>query len=207
MKPQPVNPVHHVHPPWPKVRLAKVVTERRDTLSEEDILSGRVCIIEKISFDTGHIQLRSSGSTLTDMIFVRSVDLVVSGINAAKGAIAIYDPGATELLAATIHYGAYIPDHARVDVRFLWWMMRSRFFRELLNDYLPGGIKTELNAKRLKAIPVPMPVLLEDQRRIVAVIRDLAAQIASGQSLRQSITQEEAEAFKMLVAPACVWDR
>jgi type I restriction enzyme S subunit len=165
------------------VKLGEVLTERRETPSEEDLLSGRVRIVEKISFDTGRIQLRSNGSTRTGMILVRPGDLVVSGINAAKGAIAIYDPEATEPVAATIHYGAYIPKLDRVDVRYLWWMLRSRFFQELLNEYLPGGIKTELKAKRLLPVPVPLPPLSE-QRRIVARIEELAAQIEEARQLR-----------------------
>jgi type I restriction enzyme S subunit len=153
-----------------------------------------VRIVEKISFDTGRIQLRSNGSTRTGMILVRPGDLVVSGINAAKGAIAIYDPEGMEPVAATIHYGAYIPNLDRVDIRFLWWMLRSRLFQELLNEYLPGGIKTELKAKRLLSVPVPMPPLAE-QRRIVARIEELAAQINEARTLRQQAA-EEAEALK-----------
>jgi len=164
--------------------LGEVLTERREMPSEEDLISGRVRIIEKISFDTGRIQFRSNGSTRTGMILVQPGDLVVSGINAAKGAIAIYDPDATEPVAATIHYGSYIPNSARVDVRFLWWMLRSRFFQELLDEYLPGGIKTELKARRLLVVPVPIPPL-GDQRRIVVRIEELAAQIEDAQKLRQ----------------------
>ena len=174
---------------WPMVRLGEVMAERRETPSEEDLVSGRVRIIEKIGFDTGSIQLRSNGSTRTGMILVRPGDLVVSGINAAKGAIAIYDPDATEPVAATIHYAAYIPNPARVDVRFLWWMLRSRFFQELLNEYLPGGIKTELKAKRLLPVPVPMPPLAE-QRRIVARIEELAAKINEAQHLRLKASED-----------------
>lgn len=177
---------------WPLTPLGEVLTERSETPSEEDLVSGRVRIIEKISFDTGRIQLRSNGTTRTRMILVRPGDLVVSGINAAKGAIAIYDPDATEPIAATIHYGAYIPNPARVDVGYLWWMLRSRFFQELLNEYLPGGIKTELKAKRLLAVPVPIPAL-DEQRRIVAGIEELAAQIGLARRLRgETVQQAEA---------------
>jgi type I restriction enzyme S subunit len=174
---------------WPLTPLGEVLTERRETPSEEDLVSGRVRIIEKISFDTGRIQFRSNGSTRTGMILVQPGDLVVSGINAAKGAIAIYDPDATEPVAATIHYAAYIPNPARVDVRFLWWMLRSRFFQELLNEYLPGGIKTELKAKRLLPVPVPMPSV-EEQQRIVARIEELAAQIEEARRLRREAVLE-----------------
>src|SRR5207302_947769 len=69
--------------------LGEVMIERQEMPSLKDIASGRIRVIEKISFDTGRIQLRSNGSTRTGMILVRPGDLVVSGINAAKGAIAI----------------------------------------------------------------------------------------------------------------------
>ena len=178
---------------WPKVRLGEVLTERRETPLTDDLYSGRVQIIEKISFSTGQIQLRSSGSTKTGMILIRPGDLVVSGINAAKGAVAIYDITQQEPVAATIHYSAYIPNHDRIDVRFLWWMLRSRFFKDLLLEYVPGGIKTELKAKRLLPIPIPLPPLAE-QKRIMARIEELSAHIHEARTLRQN-TVEEAEAF------------
>jgi type I restriction enzyme S subunit len=118
------------------------------------------------------------------MILIRPGDLVVSGINVAKGAVAIYDDTEQEPVAATIHYGSYIPNHDRVDVRFLWWMLRSRFFQDLLLEHVPGGIKTELKAKRLLPIPVPLPLLAE-QRRIITRIEELAAQINVARTLQQ----------------------
>jgi type I restriction enzyme S subunit len=174
---------------WPLIPLGEVLTERRETPSEDDLASGLVRIVEKIFFDTGRIRLRRDGSTRTGMILVRPGDLVVSGINAAKGAIAIYDPHAAEPVAATIHYGAYVPDPDRVDVRFLWWMLRSGFFQDLLNEHVPGGIKTELKAKRLLPVPVPMPSLKE-QRRIVARIEEVAAQVHKVRTLRQECVSD-----------------
>jgi type I restriction enzyme S subunit len=169
---------------WPKVRLGEILTERRETPDSNDLDSGRVKIVEKISFGTGQTQLRSNGSTKTGMILVHPGDLLVSGINATKGAIAIYDESASEPAAATIHYGAYIPNRENVDIHFLWWMLRSRFFQELLLEYVPGGIKTELKAKRLLPIPVPLPPLSE-QRRIVMRIEELTAQIQEAHTIQQ----------------------
>jgi len=174
---------------WPFTPLGEVLAERRELPSEQDLASGRVRIIEKISFDTGQIKLRVDSSTKTGMILVRPGDLVLSGINAAKGAIAIYDPKATEPVAATIHYGAYVPDSGRADVAFLWWMLRSRVFQELLLEYVPGGIKTELKAKRLLPVPVPLPPL-EEQRRLTARIEELAARIGEVHTLRNQAVEE-----------------
>ncbi len=53
------------------------------------------------------------------MILIRPGDFVVSGINAEKGAIAVYGENETKPIAATIHYGAYVPDKTRVDVSYL----------------------------------------------------------------------------------------
>src|ERR1039457_5252772 len=101
---------------WRMTRLGDVLTERRESPTDEDLGSGRVRIIEKISFDSGRIQLRVGGSTKTGMILVRPGDLVVSGINAGKGAIAMYDANEGAPVAATIHYGAYEINPQRADV-------------------------------------------------------------------------------------------
>ena len=147
----------------------------------------------KIGFDDGQVQLRKGVETKTGMILIRPGDLVVSGINAAKGAIAVYGDSSSEAIAATIHYGTYIPNSQRVDVRYLWWLLRSTVFRELLLLYVPGGIKTELKASRLLPIAVPLPPL-DEQRRIVARIEELAARIEEARGLRRE-TIEESSAF------------
>ena len=184
--------------PWLTVRLGEVLTERRETPSPDDLAFGRVRIVSKISFDTGRIELRTESETNTGMILARPGDLVVSGINAAKGAIAIYGPENSEPIAATIHYGAYTPKPDRADLKFLWWFFRSQVFRELLNEHVPGGIKTELKSKRFLPIPIPLPPLAE-QRRVVARIEELAAQIHEARTLRHQAA-EETEQFKPKVA-------
>lgn len=131
------------------------------------------------------------------MILVRPGDLLVSGINAAKGAIAIHDAVDLGPIAATIHYGSYEVDTTRAHAKFLWWMLRSKFFREILSEHVPGGIKTELKAKRLLPVPVPLPPL-DEQRRIVARIEELAAKVEEARGLRGQSAEERpllADAF------------
>jgi type I restriction enzyme S subunit len=177
---------------WPITKLGEVLTERREKPDSDELMSGALRIVEKIGFSEGRIQLRVGSDTKTGMILIRPGDLAVSGINAAKGAIAIYDETNNDPVAATIHYGAYIPNKNLVDIRFLWWLLRSTFFRELLVLHVPGGIKTELKAKRLLSVPVPLPPLAE-QQRIVARIEELASQIEEACTLRKQAVEEAAQ--------------
>ncbi len=178
---------------WQEVLLGDVLTERRETPSAESLENGEVSIVSKIGFNEGKIVLRVEGKTKTGMILARPGDLVISGINATKGAIAIYSETAKKPIAATIHYGAYIPNKERVDIKYLWWFLRSSAFRDIVQDHIPGGIKTELKSKRFLAVPIPLPPLKE-QQRILAHIESLAARVNEAQRLREE-ADYEAEVF------------
>lgn len=158
---------------WPLVPLGHVLTERREEPDADGLITGRIPIVAKVGFNDGKIQLRTASETKTGMILIQPGDLVVSGINAAKGAIAVYHSRNGDSIAATIHYGAYIPNPSRVNVNYLWWLLRSKAFKELLSEYVPGGIKTELKAKRLLQVPVPLAPLPE-QGRLVAILEQLS---------------------------------
>lgn len=172
---------------WPLVPLGEVLTERQEVPFDDDIEMGKIPIIGKISFNDGKIQLRTGSNTKTGMILVRNGDLVVSGINAAKGAIAISESKFP--IAGTIHYGSYIPNIEKVSTKYLWWLLRSKTFRELLEEYVPGGIKTELKAKRFLPVPVPIPPLTE-QHRIVLRIEELAAKVYEAKTLKTTSCRE-----------------
>ena len=170
---------------WPMVTLGEVLKERREAPPAQDIAAGRLGIVAKIGFDDGMIQVREDSRTKTGMILVRPGDLLVSGINAAKGAIAIYEETHQRPIAATIHYGAYAVNRDRVDARFLWWLLRSKVFRDLLLRHVPGGIKTELKAKRLLPVPIPLPTIAE-QQSIAATLDRVAPRISQARVLRSS---------------------
>src|SRR5260370_3226227 len=169
---------------WTLTPVGDVLSERKENPSPLDLASGQVRIVSKIAFKDGKLQFRDGRETENGMILVRTGDIVVSGINAAKGDIGIYGEENAEPAAATIHYGSYSPNRVRVDVQFLWWLLRSEVFREILDANLPGGIKTELKARRLLPIKIPLPPL-DEQRRIVSRIEELAAKIEEARSLRK----------------------
>lgn len=177
------------------VPLGEILTERREDPSPDLIARGDLRIVAKIGFNDGRIQFRENGETRTKMILIRPGDLVISGINAAKGAIAVYGEDEKKPAAATIHYGAYSFDKTRADIHFFWWFLRSNTFRKLLAAHVPGGIKTELKAKRLLPTPVPVPPLTE-QIRIVAKIEQQAARIEELYHLRLLSVKETHALFK-----------
>lgn len=183
---------------WNLVPLSQIISERQEVPSVDALIKGEICIIEKIGFNDGKIQLRSNTTTKTNMILIQPGDLVVSGINAAKGAIAVFDENNTVPIAATIHYSSYIINKQKADIRYLWWLLRSHKFKELLLEYVPGGIKTELKAKRLLPVPIPLP-LLEEQRRIVARVEEMVGKIEEVRSLRQKALEESNLIYKNLV--------
>ena len=169
---------------WQVVPLGEVLTERQEAPTPESLENGEVSIVSKIGFKEGKIELRADSKTKTGMILIRPGDLVISGINAAKGAIAIYSETAPKAIAATIHYGAYVPNKERVDLKYLWWFLRSAFFRDIVQHHIPGGIKTELKANRFLAVPIPLPSLTL-QRRILERIELLSKSISTAQRLRR----------------------
>ncbi|HDM78470.1 MAG TPA: hypothetical protein ENG51_18710 [Deltaproteobacteria bacterium] len=172
---------------WSIVPLGEILTERREIPPDEALLTGEIPIIAKISFSDGEIELREDGKTRTKMILIRPGDLVISGINAAKGAIAVYGEENETPIAATIHYSAYIPNKNRVDIHYLWWFLRSKPFRSILEQYLPGGIKTELRAKRFLSVPVPLPPLVK-QKSIVSRITNFFCRVEEARNLQSKAT-------------------
>ena len=184
---------------WKTVSLGEILEERKEKPSSQALATGAINIVSKIAFNDGKIQLRQDSETKTGMIIIRPGDLVISGINAAKGAIAIYDEKETKPIAATIHYGAYTPNKKLVDIRYLWWLLRSNTFRDLLNQYVPGGIKTELKSKRLLPIPIPLPSLLQ-QRRTVDRIEYLASKTEEARILNDLANEEMEKLCRAIIS-------
>lgn len=143
---------------WERTTLSDFLTERDGRIKYEHANQLGLQRIKKIDF-SGNIHLDADTDTKTDMICVKSGDLVVSGINAAKGAIAVY--GDKEDVLATIHYSAYEFNSDRISVDFLKWFFKSSEFSDLLKEQIPGGIKTELKPKHILPLQVKLPKLSE----------------------------------------------
>jgi type I restriction enzyme S subunit len=182
---------------WKPTKLSEFLTERDGRIKCESANQLGLQRIKKIDF-SGNIHLDAETDTKTDMIRVKSGDLVVSGINAAKGAIAVHAEG--EDVLATIHYSAYEFNPDRISVDFLKWFFKSSEFSDLLKEQIPGGIKTELKPKHILPLQVKLPKLSEQIKLAERLNRfrleqlKLEHEITNQQSLlaklKQAILQE-----------------
>ena len=143
---------------WEPTKLSEFLTKRDGRIKYQSANQLGLQRIKKIDF-SGNIHLEATTDTKTDMIRVKSGDLVISGINAAKGAIAVH--AEDEDVLATIHYSAYEFNADRISVEFLKWFFKSPEFAELLKEQIPGGIKTELKPKHILPLQVKLPKLSE----------------------------------------------
>jgi type I restriction enzyme S subunit len=91
------------------------------------------------------------------MILIKSGDLVISGINVEKGAVAVYQ-GKEDILA-TIHYSAYIFDETKIDIEYFKTFLKSKAFRDVITSQIRSGIKTELKASKFLPLEINLPDL------------------------------------------------
>jgi len=119
--------------------------------------------IEKIDF-SGNIYISDKPSN-TDMILIKKGDLVISGINVEKGAMAVYQ--GEDDITATIHYSSYEFDTAKIDLDFLRNFLKSKKFTEALKKQVPGGIKTEIKPKHILPLELEMPTEIREQKIII----------------------------------------
>lgn len=174
---------------WEEVRLDKILIERKETPDPVALETGEIRIVSKIGFSTGEMEFRDSTSTKTKMIQFQPGDIVISGIAAAQGAIAIYRDNEKKPASATMHYSAYAVNPERADTTFLWWLLRSAKFQHILFQTLHGGIKSELKPKQLLPISVKLPSLLE-QRRIVKKIDNFLSKLNEVHALREQLESD-----------------
>lgn len=181
---------------WKKVKIGSFLKERTGRFKPAEANKMGLKRIEKIDFSgTYHLVEKV---TNTDMVLVKKGDLLISGINAEKGAVTVYDN--IEDALATIHYSSYSFDETKMDVEYFRWFLISDAFKNLLKASAGGGIKTELKAKHLLPLEIYLPALSE-QKKIIQEIKKKHKKVSEIQSvveqqqthlqlLRQAILQE-----------------
>jgi type I restriction enzyme S subunit len=181
---------------WQTVKLGDFLKVRPNRFKPKDKEIQGLKRVSKIDF-SGQIHLSEKKSN-TDMILVKQGDLLISGINVEKGALAVYE--GEEDITATIHYSSYEFDQNQIDVEFLKLFLISPEFLNAIKEQVPGGIKTEIKPKHLLPLKVVIPEL-DEQKEVVerfssfsfkktSISTELSHQLALVSQLRQAFLRE-----------------
>ncbi len=182
-----------------RVKIGQFLKEREGRYAPHDPAVKSLKRLNKIDF-SGEIHLSDKGSK-TNMIIVKPGDLVISGINVSKGALAVYH--GDKPITATIHYSSYIFDHGHIDIEYFKRFVKSQSFIQILKDQVKGGIKTEIKPKHMLHLEIHLPDI-DSQKEIVAFFNCIENEMSelSGEighqkvflkKLRQQILQEAIE--------------
>ena len=184
---------------WKKVRIGQFLTERQGRYKPDDNAIATYKRLDKIDF-SGTIHISEKPSK-TDMIVVQPGDLVISGINVAKGAIAVYQ--GTEPVTATIHYSSYIFDDSVIDLEYFKYFVKSPAFIETLKKQVKGGIKTEIKPKVFLPLEISLPDLptqkqivkriSENLKRVNELAKEIETQKRYAKQFRRNILQDAIE--------------
>jgi len=180
-------------------QIKEFLKERKGRYKPTDPAVSNLKRLNKIDF-TGEIHLSNKGSK-TDMIIIEPGDLVISGINVSKGALAVYH--GEEPITATIHYSSYIFDEDKIDIEYFKRFVKSQSFRQILKEQVKGGIKTEIKPKHFLPLEIKLPDI-NSQRDVVVFfgrieneMNDLSSEILLQQhylkQLKQQVLQEAIE--------------
>ncbi|MBI4203839.1 MAG: restriction endonuclease subunit S [Betaproteobacteria bacterium] len=180
---------------WPVVSLGELIRlERRpveviDDRQYQEI--GIYCFGRGIFHKTPRSGLEVGDK---DLYQLREGDLILQVTFAWEGAIALCG-NAEEGLYGSTRYPTFRVNEDRCFAPYIARYLCTPSGLDQINKICPGsaGRNRVLSIKRIPEIKIPLPPLAE-QRRVVARIEDLAAQIHEARVLRQQAT-EEAEAL------------
>ena len=96
------------------IELKDILSHRKEVLKPILANKSNLGRIKKIDFK-GNIFITNDTVTGTDMIRIKKNDLVISGINANKGAVAVYR-GEKDILAS-IHYSYYSFNEKEINIK------------------------------------------------------------------------------------------
>ena len=179
---------------WPKVALNEILqpTERR-----EEVVPGKVYrqigvklwgmgAYERESLDGSQTRYKTLSSVEAD-------DVIVNKIWARNGSVAVV----TENLAGCYgsnEFPTFAPIREKIMPRWFHWFTKTAGFWSQCDEKSRGTSgKNRIRPEHFLEIEIPFPPL-DEQRRIVARIEELAARIDEAQKLRRQAA-EEAEAL------------
>jgi len=182
---------------WKSVKLGEVIRQRKEFIEIDDLQT----------YKRARVQLHAKGIVLRDVVegsmvktkrqqVSRAGEFLVAEIDAKVGGFGIV-PDELDGAVVSSHYFLFEIDDSKLERRFLDFFIRTPSFR----DQVEAQGSTNYAAIRpahVLAYEIPLPPLAE-QRRIVARIEALAAEIAEAKILRQEAWMEAEATFHSCV--------
>lgn len=179
---------------WPKVRLGEVLTQNKEYIdAPEATLYPKLSV--KLYGRGVVLDTPVHGSTLKMKRHqvARAGQVILSEIWGKKGAIGIVPPEGEGALC-TSHFFLFDIRQEQVHPGYLQAIFAANYLQEQLDSQARGTTGyAAVRPVHLLAAQIPLPPL-EEQRRIVARIEELAAKVEEARGLRRE-AMEEAEAL------------
>ena len=175
---------------YTEVPLGEVLTQYKEYISEPEPkiypklsvrLYGRGVVLDE-SADGALLKMRQHQIAKTGQV-------VLSEIWGKKGAIG-FVPLEGDGALCTSHFFLFDINHEKLEPKYLKAILTANYLEEQLNAEAKGTTGyAAVRPKHLLSAKIPLPSL-EEQRRVVARIEELAAKVEEAQGLRSDATRE-----------------
>lgn len=173
---------------WPRVRLGEVLTHRKEFITIDDL---EIYMRPRVQLHVQGIVLRDKvpGSLIKTkkQQVCRAGEFLVAEIDAKVGGFGIV-PADLDSSIVSSHYFLFVINETKLDRRFLDFFIRTPAFREQVAAQGSTNYAA-IRPSHVLGYEIPLPPLTE-QRRIVARIEQLAAQVLHAKALRQQAADE-----------------
>ncbi|MFQ5684892.1 MAG: restriction endonuclease subunit S [Candidatus Binatia bacterium] len=186
---------------WPKVELRKVMTLDLDRVAVDPTTTYEM--VGVYSFGRGLFRREPVfGGNTSYKFYYRLKDehVVMSQLFGWEGALAL---SSSEYGGHYVspQFPTFLCDGNRLDRQFLGWLMRRPAFWEDLGTRTKGmgDRRRTLNPEALLSSVIPLPPL-EEQRRIVARVEELAAKVEKAHSMRRHAVEATEALMAMVIS-------
>jgi type I restriction enzyme S subunit len=176
--------------PWPKVKVGEVLRRSEKTIPIRPDTEYREVTVKLWGKGVVPRGVVTGARISASRRFVaRAGQLILSRIDARNGAIGIV-PTDLDGAVVTNDFPVFDLNHEKINPQFLDWLSKTRDFVELCQRASEGTTnRVRLQEDRYLSLEIPLPPL-EQQRRIVGRIEEMAAKIEEARTLRQQGTGE-----------------
>lgn len=177
---------------WPTVRLGGVLRHRKEFIRIDDLTNYKrprvklhvQGIVQRDELPGALIKTKNQQTCRTGEFLIAEIDAKVGGFGIV--------PESLNGSIVSSHYFLFVIDEAKLNLRFLDFFIRTPAFREQVAAQGTTNYAA-IRPAHVLGYEIPLPPLAE-QRRVVARIEELAAQIHEARTLRHQAA-EETEAF------------